>query len=57
MSTICKLAICAPSAQVTAAVEEFLRQRRFQFDMTETEWPAASDREVFNMGDDFPSIL
>lgn len=57
MSTICKLALTAPSAQVTAAVEEFLRQRAFQFDMTETEWPAASNREAFNMGDDFPSVL
>lgn len=57
MSTICKIAVTADCEQVTAALEEFLRNRAQAFDVSETEWPAACEREAFNSGDEFPSIL
>lgn len=57
MSTICKIAVVAPADRVIAHVADFLRDRGLDFDLTETEWPTASERERFNMGEDFPAIL
>jgi hypothetical protein len=57
MSTICKIAVVAPEEHVGAAVEQFLRDRAMPFDVSETEWPVASERDQFNIGEDFPSVL
>lgn len=57
MSTVCKIALSAPADSVYEAVEQFLRVRGSDFDITETEWPLASEHDNFNIGRDFPSIL
>jgi hypothetical protein len=57
MSTVCKIAVTAPAERVAMILEEYLRKRSLEFDVTETEWPTASKREFFAPSEDFPSIL
>lgn len=57
MSTICKIALTAPAEQTTEVLEDFLRDRDLRFDATNTEWPAACDRDNFNIAEEVPSIL
>lgn len=57
MSTICKVALTAEAVRVVPALEQFLRERALPFEVTETEWPAASIHENFQNGEDFPSIF
>ncbi len=57
MSTICKIALRAKADAVVPVIEAFLRERSLSFTRTDTEWPAAGDRDAFIIGYDFPSLL
>jgi hypothetical protein len=57
MSTVCKIALCAPADRVSPILDQFLRTRGSQFEVTESEWPAACEHETFNASEAFPSIF
>jgi hypothetical protein len=57
MSTICKLALTASQGSVVQLVEAFLQNCNQKFTLSETEWPASSDRNKFIVDRIFPTVL
>jgi hypothetical protein len=57
VSAICKIVLPVSESAARAALEVFLRDRDLVFEVTQSEWPEAANRDHFNMGEDFPTVL